>query len=452
MLASGNVPAQYALLADGFRGTDQTVEIMRRLTTGAWGMRSPKIRALAINILREYRVPEKAYAAEADAIFRWVRDNIRYTKDVTAQETLCPPEEIAFNSRAGDCDDKAMLTAALLGSIGTQTRFKVMGVTPFQYSHVYLEALVNGHWIPMDPIMADNVTTGMRAKPMGWEAPKSMRKIEKTFADNLPEDTPMGRNINGMGYIADSRIVSFLEPDPVNEAPVGPYVQMDSMLDTDLPIEQISNNMPVFAQNAHFPTGRVGAPVLRQMRPRMLDQRLPPALVAARFQHDEAVARAAEFAAANPMNGLHDVMTPDQLAGMGAQVQDERPRANMQRPALAQSPEGIDVMFGRSALVVNGSKGDRIIYRGLTALNERPPIRPAPGVGAYVDSPAYQGSNGLRGLLAGRNLSGPGLADLADGSVGPAPVSAPAPAPSTPWIQYGVAAALVFLGYKMLRR
>jgi hypothetical protein len=287
---------------------------------------------------------------------------------------------------------------------------------------------------------------------MGWEAPKSMRKIEKTFADNLPEDTPMGRNMNGMGYIADNRIVSFLEPDPVDQAPVGPYVQMDSMLDTDLPIEQISNNMPAFAQNAHFPTGRIGAPILRQMRPRLLDQRLPPAAVAAQFQRDEAIARAAEFAAATPMDGLCDVMTPDMLANIGGRDQDERPRANMQRPALAQSPEGIDVMFGRSALVVNGSKGDRIIYRGLTALNERPPIRPVPGVGAYVESPAYQGSNGLRGLLAGRSLSGPGLADLAEDAPQFAPTSsAPAPA-STPWVKYGIAAALVLIGVKMLRR
>jgi hypothetical protein len=104
-LASGNVPVEYRLLEDGFRGTDSTVELMRQLTTGQYGSRSPKIRALAINILKQARVPEKNYPAEMVAIHNWVRDNIRYTRDVHGQETLCPPEEIAFNTKSGDCLD-----------------------------------------------------------------------------------------------------------------------------------------------------------------------------------------------------------------------------------------------------------------------------------------------------------------------------------------------------------
>jgi hypothetical protein len=113
-LASGNVPVEYRLLADGFRGTDATVELMRQLTTGQYGTRSPKIRALAINILKQARVPEKDYPAEMVAIHNWVRDNVRYTRDVHGQETLCPPEEIAFNTKSGDCldGDTRLLTPA----------------------------------------------------------------------------------------------------------------------------------------------------------------------------------------------------------------------------------------------------------------------------------------------------------------------------------------------------
>ncbi len=456
MLASGNVPVLYLLLSDGFRGTDQTVDIMRKITTGSYGMRSPRIRALAINILRGAGVPEKAYAQEANAIFCWVRDNIRYTKDVVGQETLCPPEEIAFNTRAGDCDDKAMLCAALLGSIGTQTRFKVMGVNPTQYSHVYLVALVNGTWIPMDPIMAKNVVSGASAKPMGWEAPKAMRKVEKVFADNLPEGTPMARRqMSGLGYIADSRIVSHLEPDPPSQAPAPGYVIMDSMLDTDLPIEQISNNMPAFPQNGAYPDGRMPGAGLRRMGARLLDQRLPPAMVAARVQQEEARMAASEWQANHPMSGLHDVMTPDRLADMGTPMIDEAPRANMQRPALAQVPEGIDVQFGRRALVMRGDKGDRIIYRGLMALNERPPVRPVRGT-AGLDGVGPSGAlpgMGHVGYLAGRGLSGPGMADLSDANdtAQITPGTGPSPNP-IPWGKFAIAGALVLFGMHALRR
>lgn len=451
MLASGNVPVYYTLLSDGFRGTDQTVAIMRKLVTGQWGMRSPKIRALAINILRGAGVPEKDYAAEANALFVWVRDNIRYTKDVVGQETLCPPEEIAFNTRAGDCDDKAMLLVALLGAVGTQSRFKVIGVTPGQYSHVYLEALINGQWVPMDPIMARNVVSGMAAKPMGWEAPKAMVKVSKVFADNVPQGNPMARSMNGLGYIADNRIVSFLEPDPQNEPPAEGYVLMDSMLDTDLPIEAISNNMPAFPQNGAYPDGRMPAPGLPRMGARLRDQRLPSAAVSARIQADEAAQAAAEWQAGNPMNGLHDVMTPDMLSDVGAGIHDARPQANMQRPALAQTPEGIDTMFGRRALVMRGDKGDRIIYRGLMALNERPPIRTVRGTaGLGADPSGSLPGMGHFGYLAGRGMSGPGMADLADDAQAPAaPVVVAAPA--TPWGKYAIAAALVFFGVRALR-
>jgi hypothetical protein len=416
---------------------------MREMSMGKWGARSPKVRALAINILRKSGVPEKDYAAEANALFVWVRDNIRYTKDVVGQETLCYPEEILFNSQAGDCDDKSMALVALLGSVGTQSRFKVMGITPDQYSHVYLVALVNGRYVPMDPIMA--------GKPMGWEAPKHMRKIEKVFADNLPEGVPMSRNMNGFGYIADNRIVSFLEPDPVMQAPPAGYVQMDSMLDTDLPIENISNNMPVFPQNGAYPDGRVPVPRLRRTGAHLQDRRMQPAWVAAQIQRDDDTAAAAEFQAANPMDGLNDVMMPEQLAAMGVPVIDRQPRANMQRPALAQTPEGIDVQFGRRALVMRGDKGDRIIYRGLTALNERPPVRPFTGF-AGLGSGALPGM-GQVGYLAGRGLSGPGMAELADSSAlpGMGEPGAEYNTPPTPWLKYGIAAALLLVGVNMLR-
>jgi hypothetical protein len=93
-----------------------------------------------------------------------------------------------------------------------------------------------------------------------------------------------------------------------------------------------------------------------------------------------------------PFEGLGtELMGPEQLAAMGAervQANMGAPQTNMQRPALVQEPEGVDVMFGRRGQVMNASKGDRIIYRGLLALNEKPPVRPytgMSGVGLQAD-------------------------------------------------------------------
>jgi len=433
-LASGNVPVSYMVLSGGKAGTDQTVALMSKLAMGIYGARSPKIRALAINILVATKTPQKQYDAELVAIHNWVRDHIRYVRDVHGQETLCPPEETALNSRAGDCDDHSILEAALLGSIGIPTRFKVIGVTPDRYSHVYLQGRIGNRWINLDPIMKD--------KPAGWEAPAHMRKTEKVYPENSIEGITMQRGVNGLGYVGDPRIVSHLEADPVSTTRTsGPYVRMNSFLDNNAPIEQLSNNAPAFPQNANVPQ-RMEAH-LGQRRPKLIDRRQVPASAAARAQAEEDAYNAAEYAAMHPGQGMGDVMTPDMIAGMGAGEMDQKPRANMQRPPVAQAPEGIDVAFGRNALVMNGKRGDRIAYRGLWAMNEQPPISHIP-VGVSGLDTGHRMMPGM-GYLAGHSLSGPGIGDLADLSAdAPAPIVPPArlPLKTLGWAALAVGIAL----------
>jgi len=430
-LATGNTPVQYMVLSGGFQGTDETVSIMSQLAMGVYGSRSPKIADLALKIVRAANVPEKDYAGEMRAIHNWVRDHIRYIRDVHGQETLQPPEHTAFVRRAGDCDDKAVLDAALLSSIGIPTRFKVLGVTPEKYSHVYLQARIGNNWISLDPIMAGG--PGQAPKPAGWEAPKAMRAIEKTYPENIPEGITMKRGINGLGYVGDPRIVSFLEPDPGPErAYPGPYVRQQSFLDNDAPIEQLSNNAPAFPQNQNVPR-RMSAHLLKS-RATLIDKRNKNAAATARAESEEAAYNALQHAAMNPGEGMDGVYTPDQLAAIGTGYDQEQPQANMQVPAMVSSPEGIDVQFGRNALVMNGSRGDRIAYRGLWALNEQPPTMQIP-VGMSGFAPGTIGSGrramlpGMSGLgyLGSRSLSGPGLADLAEDAA-----PAPAPAPISP--------------------
>lgn len=103
-LASGDINAEYGVLPEGQDASvDATVQLMSEMAKGKWGARSPKVRALAINIINKANVPDKDYFGMVDAIHNYVRDEIRYVKDVVGQETLSYPEETLFNSKAEDC-------------------------------------------------------------------------------------------------------------------------------------------------------------------------------------------------------------------------------------------------------------------------------------------------------------------------------------------------------------
>lgn len=109
---------------------------------------SPQVRQLAINILRN--VPSKNWMAEAEAIRRWVANNIRYTRDVAGVETLQTPE-VTLKLRVGDCDDQATLVAAMLESVGFETRLVAIGGRDGEYDHVMAEAAVPGRgWLTVE--------------------------------------------------------------------------------------------------------------------------------------------------------------------------------------------------------------------------------------------------------------------------------------------------------------
>lgn len=401
MLASGNVPVSYSTLPDGMKGTDATVALMAKMAMGIYGARSTKIRDLATRIVTAANVPEKDYTAEMVAIHNWVRDQIRYTRDVAGQETLLHPEYLAFTSKNGDCDDKSMLEAALLGSIGIPTRFVTIGLTPYNYSHVYLMANPSGQWIALDPIM--------KGKPAGWEAPASRVKLRKVYSINTSETVHMnGHNMAGMrglGYVADSRVFSFLEEETQPPQNNDPYVVMDSFLDQDAPIEQISRNAPAFPQQD---VSQMRPAIAKQLRPKL--GRIGSNDAARRSAYDDQNLNDTESAAFNPMNG-YGVLHPEQLAEMGDGAGSQRPSANMQRPILAQTPEGVDLMFTRPNMIARFDKNDHVVYRGVYALNERPPIR---RVSNFAGMDGVYGDRAGRALPGMGTMAGPGMGELAD--------------------------------------
>ena len=132
-------------IPDGAKGTKHVLKTMRALIDQ--GKKSVPVRLKAADIVQS--LPPKAWVEEARKIQRWVRDNIRYTKDIYGVETLHTAEK-TLELGYGDCDDKSILVSAMLESIGHPTRLKAVGFTHNTLSHVYPVVRIKGKWIPVE--------------------------------------------------------------------------------------------------------------------------------------------------------------------------------------------------------------------------------------------------------------------------------------------------------------
>ncbi|MGH6795925.1 MAG: transglutaminase-like domain-containing protein [Methylocella sp.] len=116
-------------------------------------------------------VPEKDTAGEIAALFSFVRDSVRYTMDTNGVERLQTPD-YTLRVRQGDCDDKSILLAALLESVGIPARFVAVGFSPDYFEHVYVEALLDDGWVALDA--TENV-------PPGWAPPDPVTRINQAI-------------------------------------------------------------------------------------------------------------------------------------------------------------------------------------------------------------------------------------------------------------------------------
>jgi len=136
-------------LPDGEQGTRATLKVMVNLVRQY--RKSIRIRDLALDLVRP--LASRDWPGEVSAVFNWVRDNIRYTRDIRNVETVQTPE-VTLEVEQGDCDDKSVLLASLLESIGHPTRFIAVGFKQAgAYSHVLVQTRIGPRWIPLDPIM-----------------------------------------------------------------------------------------------------------------------------------------------------------------------------------------------------------------------------------------------------------------------------------------------------------
>lgn len=111
------------------------------------GRENPDVRAQALALV--YGLKQKDYINEARRVHAFVRDRIRYVRDPRGVETLHEADQL-LRQKTGDCDDKSILAAALLETLGHPTRLVAVGLDRRGYCHVFPEVSIRGRWYPVE--------------------------------------------------------------------------------------------------------------------------------------------------------------------------------------------------------------------------------------------------------------------------------------------------------------
>ena len=155
-------------IPEGYPGTLKTARHITSLIKQ--GAKDFYVRQTAIDILLQRGVKPKDYVAEIRALFEWVQQNVRYTKDTVRVEVLHSARRM-LELRAGDCDDFSILLGAMLEAIGHPVRLILTGPDPLRqdlFSHIYVEAFCRGRWISLDATMP---------YAMGWAPRVLVKKV-----------------------------------------------------------------------------------------------------------------------------------------------------------------------------------------------------------------------------------------------------------------------------------
>lgn len=156
----------------GFHGTALTLATMAAAVRGELppdyrGFRDERLRHAALSILQH--VPGHQHAEELAALLAFVRDRVQYRLDPVDTERV-QDAIVTMQLNSGDCDDKCVLLASMLASIGHLPRF-VAQHNGNEFNHVYCEAFLYGKWLALDPT-ADG-RGGLAVAGLDWRNPAS---------------------------------------------------------------------------------------------------------------------------------------------------------------------------------------------------------------------------------------------------------------------------------------
>lgn len=166
-------PIEYINLGHGEVAIENTVKKIKQIINRA--SRKPYVRKWAEYIIRD--VPDTRYYQELVAIQRFVRDNMRYTRDPRGMEFIQTPVYLLTLIERGllpqgDCDDKTTLSLSLAKSIGFPVALRITGYRPNRkFKHIYGMVQVkigkSMRWIPMETVKKN--------RELGWESPNPTR-------------------------------------------------------------------------------------------------------------------------------------------------------------------------------------------------------------------------------------------------------------------------------------
>jgi transglutaminase-like putative cysteine protease len=171
------VPRTEEYIGTGDGAIYRTVDKMKSIIIES--SKNTYVREWAKKIVARVEVNNKK--AEAKAVFNFVRDCVRYTRDPLGFEYLQTPPTLLEDIRlyqdgkgdrpVGDCDDMTLLSLSLLKSIGFQVAIKVVGFSKDKkYSHVYGLVKIGSEWVPIDCVRPD--------QELGWESQGHTRVME----------------------------------------------------------------------------------------------------------------------------------------------------------------------------------------------------------------------------------------------------------------------------------
>lgn len=144
--------------------TEATLELMKKYATEA--SKDPKIFILSRAIVRDIEPNNKI--GQAQVILTWVKQNIQYISDIYGVETIIYPVTLVEKIKSGDCDCLSSLVASMILSVGIPCRFAVVKIETPEWSHVYVEALINNTWKALDASSTES--------SVGWECAYKEKK------------------------------------------------------------------------------------------------------------------------------------------------------------------------------------------------------------------------------------------------------------------------------------
>jgi hypothetical protein len=155
----------YSPLAEGVEGTIQSLDAMRRAVLGQI---APDFSGFsdAYNQQAAMAIVGGPWKSEApQALLAYCRDQIQYINHPWDLQVVQDCRR-TLESGTGDCVSKSVCLATLLACWGIESRFVAQAPQDGDFSHVYVEANLDGQWVALDPT-ADG-KDGRPFSSVGW--------------------------------------------------------------------------------------------------------------------------------------------------------------------------------------------------------------------------------------------------------------------------------------------